>query len=255
MRNSYRSYPTVLIVLVVLFLSGSRASAKIDREATPPERGDGFPNAAAAFGARVGLRQEEEGPKPCGGVPDAGSRVGVPRYVLPANLELPREMVAILEQVYDRSSTFRAQCQRIADAPNLRVSIQLDAWMRSSCRAFTMIRRRQRLIHAQVHLPPSGTMFAELISHEFEHVIEQVEGLNLRELACVKGSGVHEVERDLFETDRAKRTRKIVADEVRTTRASRAPTEVISFPSRSERRSRQPVSTSAYSLAALRESW
>jgi hypothetical protein len=130
-------------------------------------------------------------------------------------------MMAILEQMYDRSLTFRAQCRRIADAPHLRVSIQLDGWIRSSCRAFTIIRRRQPLIDAQVHLPPSGTMFAELISHEFEHVIEQVEGLNLRELACVKGSGVHEVERDLFETDRAQRAGKVVADEVRSTRVGR----------------------------------
>jgi hypothetical protein len=205
MRNSYW---TVAIILITLF-SGSQANAKIGREAARPERGEGFPNAAAAFGARVGPPREKEDPKPRG------------RRVLPANIELVPYLAATLEEIYDHSSTFRAQCQRIADAPHLRVSVQLDGWMRSSCRAFTMIRRRQGFIDAQVHLPPLGTMFAELIGHEFEHIIEQVEGLNLRELACVRGSGVHEVERELFETDRAQRTGKIVADEVRTSRVVR----------------------------------
>ena len=34
----------------------------------------------------------------------------------------------------------------------------------------------------------------ELLGHEFEHLIEQIEGLDLKRLARVKGSGVHEVE-------------------------------------------------------------
>jgi hypothetical protein len=203
MRNSYNSYPAI-VILITLF-SGSQTSAKTGREAA---RGNGAPQAERPERGE-GPPREKEDPKPCG------------RHVLPANIELLPYLAATLEEMYDRSATFRAQCQRIADVPHLRVSIQPDGWMRSSCRAFTTIRRRQRFVDAQVHLPPLGTMFAELIGHEFEHIIEQVEGLNLRELASVKGSGVHEVERDLFETDRAQRIGKIVADEVRTSRIVR----------------------------------
>ena len=72
-----------------------------------------------------------------------------------------------------------------------------------------------------LHLPPRGAQLAELVGHEFEHILEQVEGLNLRALADKKGSGVHEVERDLYETDRAQRTGRIVAEEVRATRSAR----------------------------------
>lgn len=154
----------------------------------------------------VHANAQTEDPKSCAG------------HALPANLELSRDLVGTLKQIYARSPTFRAQCQRISDAPHLHVSVQLDGVIPSSCRAFTMIRRRQRFIDAQVHMPPQGTTFAELISHEFEHIIEQVEGLNLRELARVKGSGVHEVLRELFETDRAERVGKTVADEVLATR-------------------------------------
>jgi hypothetical protein len=217
MRNSYWTVVIILITLITLF-SGSRASANTGREAgrvigscarlplvgpieaTQEER-------PAERGEEHSREREKEDPKSCAG------------HALPANLGLPPYLVATLEQIYNRSSTFRRQCRRIADAPNLRVSVQLDGWMRTECRAFTAIRRHQGgVIDAQVHMPPNGMMFAELVSHEFEHIIEQLEGLNLREMAAVKGSGVHELERDLFETDRAQRAGKIVADEVRATR-------------------------------------
>jgi hypothetical protein len=134
---------------------------------------------------------------------------------LPSNLDLPRDLVPIVRQIYSQSPTFRSQCARIAQADNLSVAVQLDTSMRSSCRAFTIVQRRSRTIRASVHIPPSGTVFAELIGHEFEHILEQIEGLNLRDLAKVRRSGVHEVERDLFETDRAQRMGRVVADEVR----------------------------------------
>jgi hypothetical protein len=214
MRNSYW---TVVIILITL-CSGSQASANTGGEAAPvigsyarlPRVGPiGAPQEERPAGRGEDRPRESErkDPKSCSG------------RALPANLGLPPYLVATLEQIYNRSSTFRRQCRRIADAPNLRVSVQLDGWMRTECRAFTAIRRHQGgVIDAQVHMPPNGMMFAELVSHEFEHIIEQLEGLNLREMAAVKGSGVHELERDLFETDRAQRAGKIVADEVRATR-------------------------------------
>lgn len=159
----------------------------------------------------------------------SGSRAGArtddakrcARHVLPANVDLPGDLAKVLEQLYDSSSTFRIQCARVGEAPNVRVSVQLDTSIRSSCRAFTEVRRRGWMIRAHVHLPPSGTQLAELVGHEFEHILEQVEGLNLRALADMKGSGVHEVEHDLYETDRAQRTGRIVAAEVRATRSAR----------------------------------
>ena len=57
-------------------------------------------------------------------------------------------------------------------------------------------------IFADVHLRPSSN-HAEMLAHEFEHILEQIEGLNLRTLSRVKGSGVREVEYAVFETERA----------------------------------------------------
>lgn len=138
---------------------------------------------------------------------------------LPANIDMPHDLAQLLADIYRRSQTFRTQCARIAQVQLLRVTVRLDTAMRSSCRAFTIVRRRGFAIVAEIHVPPNSALFAEMVGHEFEHVLEQLEGLNLRALAQVRGSGVHQVESDLFETDRAQRIGKIVAGEVRRGRA------------------------------------
>jgi hypothetical protein len=131
---------------------------------------------------------------------------------LPANVELVSNIGRLLEQVYDRSPTFRAQCARIANAPNLRVRVRIDPSISSRFRAFTVVSRSGFEIRAEVHLPPSSD-HSELVAHEFEHLLEQIEGLNLQRLVRVKGSGVHEVERALFETDRAQAAGRVVLEE------------------------------------------
>ena len=135
--------------------------------------------------------------------------------VLPANFSPPADLEATVSQVYEQSATFRAQCDRLAQAPGLRVNMRFDFNMNSRCRAFTIIRRGRGVLCAEVHLPAPSSQLAELIGHEFEHILEQVEHLDLRALARVRDSGVHEVAAEIFETDRAERTGKAVADEMR----------------------------------------
>ena len=131
---------------------------------------------------------------------------------IPANVDVPRDLERILERIYDRSPAFRAQCERIGKASRLRVRVRIDTAIPSRCRAFTIIHRRGTEIRADVHLPVSSHL-TELVAHEFEHVIEQIEGLNLRKLARAKGSGVHEMDRQVFETDRAQAAGRVVAAE------------------------------------------
>jgi hypothetical protein len=134
------------------------------------------------------------------------------RSVIPSNVDVPRDLERILERIYSRSPAFQAQCERIGKAVNLRVRVRINAVIPSRCRAFTIVQRRGREIRADVHLPVSSHL-AELVAHEFEHVIEQIEGLNLRKLARAKGSGVHEMDRQVFETDRAQAAGRVVAAE------------------------------------------
>jgi hypothetical protein len=135
------------------------------------------------------------------------------RSTLPANVELLSDLQNVLQQIYDRSETFRAQCARIAAASNLHVRVQVSLSIPKACRAFTVIRRQGRVIWADVNVPP-GRDHAELVAHEFEHVIEQIEGLDLRRLSKTHGAGVWEVERGWFESGRAVHVGRRVTAEV-----------------------------------------
>jgi hypothetical protein len=143
------------------------------------------------------------------------------RSPLPANVELARDLARTLARIYDRSPAFRAQCERIAGAANLRVTVRIDTSIPSRCRAFTIVKRQGYEIRAEVHLPPTNGL-TELVAHEFEHVLEQIEGLDLRRLARVKGSGVHMADGQLFETDRAQAAGRVVAWESSAWRPTRA---------------------------------
>ena len=134
------------------------------------------------------------------------------RSQLPANVSMRVDLAPVLGRIYERSATFRAQCERIARADHVRVSILIDTAIPSRCRAFTIITRRGYDIQAEVHLPP-GNSLTELVAHEFEHILEQIEGMNLKRLARKKKSGVREVEGNAFETDRAQKAGLVVAAE------------------------------------------
>jgi hypothetical protein len=79
-------------------------------------------------------------------------------------------------------------------------------------RAQSIVRHhRYGLIVAVVELPAFGN-HAELIAHEFEHIVEQLEGVNLRRLAYERSAGVYVLGHD-YETDRAHRVGLQVARE------------------------------------------
>jgi hypothetical protein len=139
---------------------------------------------------------------------------------LPANIEggvLQQQALDLLQ----RSATFRQQCRLIAASRILRVTLAVGRDMEDRARAQTVMHRYQAgAIRAEVTLGFSED-FLELLAHEFEHILEQVDHVDLRGLAGVRGSGVHQVESDLFETERAQRVGRMVAAEVRDRRERR----------------------------------
>ena len=147
----------------------------------------------------------------CDGLASADGQRCV-RLTLPENVEFFSDLGRVIQRIYDRSPTFRSQCARIAGASNLRVRVHIDTRIPRVCRALTVVKRQGFEIRADVHLPP-GTDYSELIGHEFEHLLEQIEGLDLRRLARVRGSGVWSVEREMFESVRAQDAGKVVAAE------------------------------------------
>jgi hypothetical protein len=115
------------------------------------------------------------------------------------------------------SPTFRAQFQRVVDHSGVIVSATLDPTIAArpfSARS-TIRRYDSGLVVVEMALAP-GPRVEEYIAHEFEHVLEQLEGLDLATLARRGAPGIWFSTGSLIETDRATRAGRTVMDELRT---------------------------------------
>jgi hypothetical protein len=132
----------------------------------------------------------------------------VVRLMLPASAcdtSLPANIAAttLQQQILDlsrRSVSFRQQCERIAASRVLRVTVNLTKTMAAGARAQTVIQR----YHAGGLRAEVSLLFAEdyveLLAHEFEHILEQVDGIVLRDevgsgRAWLTASGAYETRR------------------------------------------------------------
>jgi hypothetical protein len=102
---------------------------------------------------------------------------------VPTNVEagvFADEMISLMR----RSHTFREQCARIAADDRVRVRFSVSNSIDGGGRAQTTFRRdRGATLLADVEIL-FGANYRELLAHEFEHVIEQLDGVNLRQEAA-----------------------------------------------------------------------
>ena len=102
---------------------------------------------------------------------------------LPSNIDagsLQPQMLQLLQW----SPTFRQQCGRIAAARGLRVTVRVGTAVDPTAQAQTVITRYDAGgIRAQVTLRFSED-YLMLLVHEFEHILEQVEGVDLLDEAA-----------------------------------------------------------------------
>jgi hypothetical protein len=148
-----------------------------------------------------------------------GAELVIPEQVaLPPNLLVSPVYRPLLESMLQRSPTFRRQCLRIANESWVTVSVgpAPPSWTHG-VRAITRVLRK-----------PAGRMFAsvellplsagvEVVAHEIEHVIEQLDEIDLASKATLAHSGVqeHALPGIAFETTRATRAGLKVAKEFR----------------------------------------
>jgi hypothetical protein len=149
---------------------------------------------------------------------DAGRSASYEGACLAGNLEVTPLYETVVATMLERSPTFRRQCARIAQATHLTVELRNEARAARSTAAWTTIVRRphDRRLHAIIRLTPSVSS-VELIAHEIEHVIEQLDGVNLRHKASLRASGVQVCacgDDQMFETRRAIAVGRQVAREV-----------------------------------------
>jgi hypothetical protein len=124
-----------------------------------------------------------------------------------ADSELRQE----IEELSALSPTLRRQLAVIAAAP-VRVEVAVSAPMSGLSRAGTVISRYESGYVKAVVLIPSGFDFVELLAHELEHVVEQIEGVALDALA--RTSEAWRNAGGIFETIRARDAGRAAAAEV-----------------------------------------
>ena len=140
-----------------------------------------------------------------------------PHVELPASIRVSTVLQPSVSALLRKSATFRQQCARIAAARHARVRIVATAGPREQLapRARgTITRHSYGALRAVIEIPVSGD-HAELIGHELEHVLEQIEDLDLPALARAGRRDIVEVHAGMFETARAKAAGLAIAYEAR----------------------------------------
>lgn len=124
------------------------------------------------------------------------------KAALPSNLIMTGDVRRLVEKVWRRSPTFRLQCARISQAQWLKIKLNFSAKTSLSprYRALTLINKRSGLATIQIF---TSSDYVELIGHEFEHVLEQIEGVNLETLVAENSGQARRHADGAFETARA----------------------------------------------------
>jgi hypothetical protein len=133
---------------------------------------------------------------------------------LPSNFIPSSGYQQLIESMLERSPTFRRQCRRIASTSDLVITLRQGASRTGRLRAMTRIVRQEGRVLASIEIF-SLEEHAELIAHELEHVIEQLDGVDLASKAARTASGVYQADGNAFETTRAVRMGQAVAAEMR----------------------------------------
>lgn len=146
---------------------------------------------------------------------DAVEPYTAPGLLVPANVTVPDSFLPLVESMLRSSPMFRRQCLRIAGAADLTVIIRSVPHQPQGARArtrFTVGPAGER--HATVEVIGMQD-HAELIAHELEHIIEQLDGIDLAARVTMPATGVRRCADGAFETMRAIRTGLAVAEEMR----------------------------------------
>ena len=134
--------------------------------------------------------------------------------MLPPESEVPAMCRPLLNEMWRASSTFRRQWMRIVGA-RVRVSIAFDRPVdRNSIHAEAEISRTP-VFSVRISLRGGDEELVEHLSHEIEHVLEQLDEVDLAEAAAAHIHGVAASRRQtVFETRRAVVVGRLVATEV-----------------------------------------
>jgi hypothetical protein len=138
--------------------------------------------------------------------------VGSPS-LLPPNLVVPSIARPLVTSMWSLSPTFRRQCARLAEHPEVLVRIALLVGVHNG-RASALVERGDGNYRVSVKIDVSkSALCVEHIAHELEHVLEAVDGTDLPRLSRQRVDGVINLGGS-YETARAQSVGRMVAREV-----------------------------------------
>ncbi len=136
---------------------------------------------------------------------------------LPFNLQINPVLIPVAQELLAASPAFAAQCARIGAARYVRVMINPVMSSSSTSRgtARTAMRRFSTgALTAVVSMPVPLTFveYAELFGHELEHILEQIDRVDLAALTAA-GEGASRLSDGAYETTRARRAGFLIAEQ------------------------------------------
>jgi hypothetical protein len=152
------------------------------------------------------------------------NETAVPRFDearLPPNLIIVDSLQQMVEAMLKDSATFRRQCARLKSTPSLTVNVEYVILAAAAqAQAVTDVTtERNGQMHAHVKLGQTAADREQVLAHEFEHIVEQLDGVDLAALATHGTAGVRITEgAGRFETERAIAIGQLVAEEIRSAR-------------------------------------
>lgn len=148
-----------------------------------------------------------------GSAPAASCTVDAPTLL--TVVDVPDLFEPAIMELFRWSPTFRQQCLRlVAGASRLRLVMEATWPVIPFPVRTTIARDPAGRVQARIQLTPGSRHEAELIAHEIEHVIEYLDGVDVRELALRRKGASRRGWPNLFESERAIRVGREVAQEM-----------------------------------------
>ena len=199
MQGKVRARSALAVVVLGLIAGSTTAGAQ---SPVPPTAPQISASGATAFGFTAAAG-------------DAAVRPISAASVLPPDAQIASMAGSLVERVWRASPTFRRQCERLAEA-GVRIVITLDfPQIDADSNAESVISHKGG-VRAHIRLRSLDSKSAEHLAHEIEHVLEQLDQIDLRDVVANGVRGAWTVSQGgAFETTRAIAVGRAVAREVR----------------------------------------
>ena len=134
---------------------------------------------------------------------------------LPPVIQVESLLRSVTARMLEKSPTFKRQCDLIGASGTVVVKVRVVPAPRNSfTRATSTFRRYTSGITVVDVEIPAASRVVELLAHEFEHIAEYVEGIDLKSMARKRPDEAFQLRDGSFETARAVHAGRAAAQEV-----------------------------------------